>query len=188
MVLDEVLDEIKSFLHNKIKPYEKNLSRKLRTLRKEIGDLAYDTYRKYKERGIKYCAFQLLLGAADQSATILYVTSQGKQQILEQYGIIGTGQVTGGELLLSEFLKDGISQREAASLAALIVTKIGKIDVYVSGEPEIRWCRNRRVWHYREFKFRRIIEESRSRWNVMKRAWWKMQEDSTTKKKLRNIL
>lgn len=188
MVIDEVVDEIEAFLRDEIKPNEKNLSRRLRSLRKEIGDLVYDVYKKYKDRDVRSRHFGLLLGAADKSTTILHVTYEGKQQILEQYGIIGSGQVTGGELLLSEFLRKDISQIEAASLAALIVTRIGRVDIYVSGEPEIKWCRNRSVWHYRKFKFKRIMEESKSRWNLMKKTWWKMQEDDRAKGKLKDIL
>lgn len=188
MVIDEVLDEIEAFLRERIKADEKDLSGRLKSLRKNIGDVAYETYKKYKDRNVTYRDFELLLGAADESVTILYVTCEGKQQVLEQYGIIGIGQVTGGELLASEFLRKDMTQKEAASLAALIVTRIGKIATHVGGEPEIKWCRNRRAWHYKEFRFKRIIEQSKSKWNLMRRIWWRMGEDSTAQEELESIL
>jgi hypothetical protein len=169
-------------------PDEKALAKRLRLLRKDIGDIAYSTYQKYKNRGDKHAVFELLLGAADETSTILQITSEGKQQVLEQFGIIGSGQVTGGELLLTEFVRQDLNQSEAAALAALIVTRIGNIDMSVGGEPDIKWCRNGRVWHYKEFKFKNIMEQSKSRWNTLKKIWWKMQEGNNFKERLEKIL
>lgn len=188
LVIDEVISDIGAFLRDEISSAELRPSIRLRDLRKEIGDLAYSVYEKYSERNCGYSEFEMLFGAADMDATMLYVTFEGKQEVLDQFRIIGSGQVTGGELLLNEFMKEDMTQEEAANLAALIVTRIGNVDQFVSGEPDIQWCRNRRVWHYKDIKFTKIMIESEGRWNLIKKAWSRMQEDNTIRKKIQRAL
>jgi hypothetical protein len=191
MVADEAVDDIGTLLQNTIKGDEPELAFRLGLMRREIGDRAYATFEKHRSRVLKgdmLPYFTLLLGASDENSTILYVTCEGKQKILDQSGMIGTGRVTGGELLLREFIRDNMDQKEAAALAALIVMSVGNVDIHVGGGPEIKWCRNRRVWHYAEFKFDEIIAESQSKWHIIKNAWWKMQEDSNMRRKLATAL
>jgi len=125
LVVDEALSTIRSLLYNKIKPDEKNPSFALRSLRSEIGDTAYATYQKYKERGAENPEFQILLGTAAEYSEILHVTYEGKNEMLGRYGILGSGQVTGGELLLTEFLREEPTEDQAASLAALVIATVG---------------------------------------------------------------
>jgi len=173
LVLDEVTNGIATLLQEKILPDESNPSKRLNQFRTEIGDIAHDVFDKYQRRALDNPPhFELLFGAADKSSTLLYVTSDGKQQILDNSGIIGQGRITGGELLLNEFLKEGLTQKQAARLAALVITRIGTVDMSVSGIPEIKWCRNRRVWHYTEKSFKKIMKESNSQWNALKKSWW----------------
>jgi len=188
LVIDEVVGDIENLLRNEISSREAKPSLRLRDLRKEIGDLAYCAYEKYRQRNCTSSEFDMLLGAADEKATVLYVNCDGKQQVLEKFAIIGSGQVTGGELLFNEFMKEDMTQEEAANLAALVVTKIGNVDQFVSGEPDIQWCRNRRVWHYQEMKFMKIMQESERRWNIIKKAWSRMQEDDTIRKKIERAM
>jgi 20S proteasome alpha/beta subunit len=191
MVANEAVDDVETFLQDTIRGNERRPSLRLGSLREKIGDLVYSTYEKHRLRvaeGDQPPYFTLLIGAADETATILLVTCEGKQQILEQSGMIGSGLVTGGELLLREFIREDMSQREAASLAALIVTSVGNVDAFVGGEPEIKLCRNRRVWHYEKFKFKEIMKESQSRWHLIKKVWWKIQDDSNVKRKLSRAL
>lgn len=129
-----------------------------------------------------------MLGTADEFSTILYITSDGKNQILDKFGIVGSGRITGGELLLSEFLRENINEVEAANLAALIVTTVGRVDLSVGGEPDIRFCRDRMAWVYEEESFKRILGTSESRWSLLKKVWWRMQEDKTVESKLKNLV
>ncbi|MCJ7635844.1 hypothetical protein MUP77_26070 [Candidatus Bathyarchaeota archaeon] len=188
LIIDEVVSDIEDLLQNEISPDERKPSIRLKKLRKKIGDLAYFAYEKYRTRSSEPSDFEMLLGAADEQSTILYVNCLGKQQIRDEFGIIGSGQLTGGELLFNEFAKEDMTQKEAATLAALVVTKIGNVDQFVSGEPDIKWCRNRRVWHYDETKFTKIMVESEERWKLMKRVWSKMQKDANIETRIKRVL
>jgi len=44
MVIDEVLSDIERFLREKIVPDEKALTKRLRLLHKDIGDITYSTH------------------------------------------------------------------------------------------------------------------------------------------------
>jgi 20S proteasome alpha/beta subunit len=191
LVIDEVVDDIYYFLQKEIEPDEDTPSIELSIRRKEIGDLAYATFKKYKDREAETLNFELLLGTADEFSTILYVTSEGKTQELEKYGIIGSGRITGGELLINELLsgrKEDLSVDEAAGLAALIVTTVGHIDLSVGGAPDIMFCRGRISWSYKEQPFNEILRSSESKWDLMKKIWWKMEKDSTLERKLQKLV
>lgn len=190
LVIDEVVDDLWSFLRKQIHPDVENPSGHLLLMRKEIGDIAYSTFKKYRDRNIKG-NFELLLGAADEFSTILYVTNEGKTQELEKYGIIGSGRITGGELLMSELLserKETMTQQEAANLAALIVTTVGHIDLSVGGAPDIKICRDRVVWVYKEQSFNEMLKSSELKWNLLKRIWWRTQEDEAIVYKIKKML
>jgi hypothetical protein len=191
LVIDEVAEDIEFFLRDEIGPDTENPSVELIARRKEIGDLAYTTFKKYKGRCDEAPHFELLLGAADEFSAILHVTYEGKTQDLKRYGMIGMGRITGGELLMNEFfsLRDGaISQEEAANLAALIVTTVGHVDLSVGGAPDIKLCRNRTSWIYKEQPFNEILKTCELRWGVMKKVWWRMQESNSFERKLRSML
>ncbi|TET20337.1 hypothetical protein E3J74_03565 [Candidatus Bathyarchaeota archaeon] len=187
LVIDEVLFDIENLLRDKVDPDE-DPSVSLVVWRKEIGNLAYASYKKYKERNVSNPTFELLLGGADKFSTILYVSSDGKNRILEKFGMIGSGRITGGELLLNEFLKDDMIDLEAAHLAALVVTIVGHIDLSVGGEPDIRICFDRTIWVPKEIAFKEILKASELRWSLLKSVWWKMQEDNTVESKLKKLV
>ncbi|HVP92952.1 MAG TPA: hypothetical protein VMS94_04335 [Acidobacteriota bacterium] len=188
MVVDETLDEIGDFLYDKLKPKEETPSICLHIFRREIGDIAYKVYKKYKDRDCENPEFELLLGAADQFANILHVTYEGKSQLFEEFGIIGSGRVTGGELLLTEFLKKDMNVDEAAQLATLVISVVGHVDMFVGGGPDMATCSERRVWNYEEESYRQILRESKSKWDLMKKSWAKMQMDDSLERKLRKLL
>lgn len=188
MVIDETFRQIRDFLYEKLKPNEECPSTALELYRQEIGDIAYRTYKKYKDREVESPEFELLLGAADKWSNILHVTCEGKNQLLEKFGIIGSGRVTGGELLLTEFLKQDIRADEAAHLAALVISVVGHVDMFVGGEPEMVNCFKRRAWDYKQEEYQRILRESKSRWDLMKTFWAKMEKDNTLENKLRKLL
>lgn len=191
LVIDEVVDDVQYFLQKEIEPDIDTPSIALSLNRKEIGDLAYATFKKYKDREVEASNFELLLGTADEFSTILYVTNEGKTQELEKYGIIGSGRITGGELLMNELLsgrKEDLSTVEAANLAALIVTTVGHIDLSVGGAPDIKLCRDRISWVYKEQPFNEILRRSESKWDLMKKTWWEMEEDSTLERKLQKLV
>jgi hypothetical protein len=188
VVVDEAIHDIELFLGEKIEPQEKTPASALFSMRKEIGDVAYATYKKYKDRSVENPEFELLLGAADKDSTILYITCEGKNQILDKFGIIGSGRVTGGELLLGQFLKEDLTREQAARLATLVISIVGHVDMYVGGEPQIYMCKNRTVWRFEEKSYQGILEESESRWALLKKLWVKMQEDETFESKLRDLL
>jgi len=187
-VINEAIDEISYFMYENIGAGEEKPSMALLTNRAQIGDIAYATYKKYKERGIENAEFELLFVAADEFSTILRITCEGKNEVLEKFGIIGSGRITGGELLLREFLKADITQTEAARLAALVISIVGHVDMFVGGEPDMFICRNRKVWVYKEDTYREILKESESRWALMKNVWMKMEEDDSFEKRLRGLL
>jgi len=188
MVIDEALFDIAVLLREKIDPDIESPSVALDVWRKEIGDLAFSTYKKYKERNVENPSFELLLVAADKHSTILYVTSDGKTQDLPKFGMIGTGRITGGELLLSELLKEDITEEEAAHLAALVVTVVGHVDISVGGKPDIQMARERCAWVHKETAFEKILKTSESRWELLGKVWWKMQEDKAIENKLKELL
>jgi len=188
MVVDEAYHNIQYFLWDKLKPEEKQPSLQLAVHCEEIANLAYDTYKKYKDRNVENPYFEFMLGAADEFTTILRITYEGKNQLLNKFGIIGSGRVTGGELLIGEFLEEDINEREAASLAALVVSIVGHVDMFVGGEPDMYICRERTVWDFKEDPYRKILKKSEDRWDLLKKAWVKMQKDSTLEKKLKNLL
>lgn len=168
MVIDEAFDDIQFLLRKEIDPDEETPSISLLVRRKEIGDLAYNTYHKYQQRSGNDCSFELLIGAADKFSTILYVNNNGKTQELERFGIIGSGRITGGELLLNELLRNDVEEYGAAHLAALVVTVVGHVDLSVGGAPDIRICRDRITWHYKEEAFTELLTSSESRWGLIK--------------------
>lgn len=188
MVVDEVYNKIQYFLWKKLKPEQKNPSTALMVYREEIADLAYDTHKKYKDRDVENPYFELILGAADEFSTILHITHEGKNQVLDRFGVIGSGRVTGGELLLGEFLKEEINEDEAAILAALVISTVGHVDMFVGGEPDMCICRERTVWEFTEDAYQKLLKNSKDRWDLMKKTWVKMQKDSTLKSKLKNLL
>ncbi len=191
MVIDEVADDIGFLLMDEIDPDSATPSIGLTSKRKKIGDLAYEAFKKYKERGVRTSSFELMLGTADKFSSILHVTSDGKTQELEKYGIIGSGSITGGELLMTEFYgsRDEIMcEEEAANLAALIVTTVGHVDLSVGGAPDIKLCRDRISWIYKKQPFNELLKTSELRWNLIKKAWWKMQQSSSFEHKLRSMV
>jgi hypothetical protein len=188
MVIDEAFQDIHLFLRKNIDPDTETPSIDLEILRNQIGDLAYATCHKYQERGDTNCSFELLIGAADKFSTILHVNSEGKTQELERFGVIGSGQITGGELLLNEFLRTDVQQKAAANLAALVVTIVGHVDLSVGGAPDIQICRDRIAWVYKQEAFSELLTTSESKWDLIKKLWWKMLEDDTIEDKVKKIL
>lgn len=185
---DEVFGDIKSYLHKKIEWNEELPSLNLIIHRKEIGDIAYQVYKKYKDRGLGDPIFSLLIGACDEYSTLLYVTSEGKTKEIEDYAIIGSGRVTGGELLLAEFFKKDMTQRQAANLAALVISRVGGVDISVGGLPDIHMCRDRCTWVYKSKPFDEILAESEQRWSLLKEAYWKMQSNSKIETQIRELV
>ena len=102
LVADEAIRDISFFLADKITS-EDDPSISLMSLRSQIGDIAFRTYDKYKKRGSDNPEFSLLLGAADKFSAILFVNYDGRNRELDRIGSIGSGRVTGGELILSDF-------------------------------------------------------------------------------------
>lgn len=188
LVVDEVFSDIRFYLMDNIEPDRDAPSIGLSVFRKNIGDIAYTAYKKYKDRGISNPTFELLLGAADKFSNILNVTYEGKTQIIDQFGIIGTGRITGGELLLNELFKTDMTYQEAAHLASFIITVVGHCDISVGGKPDIRICGNRIAWIFTDPAFQNIMVQTGSRWELTKRAWWKMQEDKTLEERIKELL
>lgn len=188
MIADEVFDDIMLLLRKSVRPDDQCPSACLSVWRKEIGDLAYTSFKKFKDRGDENPYFEFLIGIADDFPMILRVTYEGKTQMLEDYGIIGSGRVTGGELLIRELFEKDMTEDDAALLAALMISTVGHVDISVGGEPDMRICRARSVWAYEEDAYRRILENSESRWRLMKSAWKKMKEDAGFESELKELL
>ncbi len=185
---DEVFTEINYFLSKKIKYDNKQPSIQLSVYRNEIGDIAYKVYKKHKDRGGDDPIFSLLIGACDDYSFLLYVTCEGKTKEIEDYAIIGSGRVTGGELLLAEFFKNNMTQRQAANLAALVISKVGRVDISVGGLPDIHMCRGRCTWVYKSKPFEEILVKSEKRWSLLKEAYWKMQSNSKIETEIKELL
>jgi hypothetical protein len=202
LVADEALERIARFLYKKLPPEEKNPAIMLREYRREIGDIAYDTFQKHSARARERevydeTDFEIFLGMADEEeSTLLDTTYEGKTRFIEDFGVIGSGGESGGELLLREFFLKGkqrgegsdLNEDAAASLAALVINVVGHVDLYVSGEPDMYFCHDLRVEVYPQDKYRKILDGSDSKWNLMRRVWQKMQEDNTFEGKLKQVL
>jgi len=188
LVADEAIEEIKFHLYDHIKPNEKMISIALRARRTEIGDIAYKIYEKYKTRGSIHPEFELFIGAANKYAMVLYVNNEGKTRLVGNFGIIGTGGVTGGELLLGEFYREDLTEEEAANLAAMVISAVARVDMFVGGSPDMYVCRKGAVWKYGPKKYSRIIQETESRWQLLKDVWKKTHLDKRIKKELQQIL
>lgn len=176
-VVDEAIDEIGKYLYEKCDPSEVNPSVQITALRKEIGDIAYNTWKRHNERFPAFSnEFELLLGAADEYTAILYVASDGKTMKLDNVGIIGTGRVTGGELIIREFRSaEELTEFEAMNLLALTISTVGRVDMYVGGEPEMLVCQHREVFSYKKEPYRKALKENEDRWDLIKQVWKKMQ-------------
>jgi hypothetical protein len=200
LVADEALERIHYFLYKKLPPDHKNPAIMLQEYRREIGDIAYDTFKKHSARAreieVNEPDFEIFLGMADEDSTLLHTTCDGKTRFIEDFGVIGSGGESGGELLLREFFLKGkqrgegsdLNEDAAASLAALVITVVGHVDMYVSGEPDMYFCHDRRVEVYPQDKYRKILEDSESKWSLMRRVWQKMQENNTFENKLKRVL
>ncbi len=189
LVADEAINEISYFLADKISSKD-NPSVALMSLRGEIGDIAFKTYDKYKKREADNPEFSLLFGAADKFSTILFVNYDGRNRELERIGFIGSGRVTGGELILSEFLKeDELTECEAACLASLVISTVGHVDMFVGGTPDMYVCRQRQALEFdAKYYSNEILQKSELRWNLLKKLWQKMLEDESFENKLKNLL
>jgi len=175
-------------LREEIEPDEEQPSVLLAALRKKIEDIAFNVYQKYRERKVSNPEFTLLLGAADNNSTILYVTCEGKTQILNQFGIIGSGRITGGELLLEEFFQEKMTRNRAAYLAYQVISRVGHIDLSVGGIPDIQLCQNRLTWVYKKDVFAKIKSKSDSQWNLMKKVLWKIQNNEELEDKIKELI
>ena len=152
-----------------------------------IGNAAYDVYKKYKDRG-EDPQFEILLGAADTYSALYQITCFGKTYEVEDYAIIGSGAITGGELLVKELLDKNPSEEDAAALAALLVSEVSLVDMYVGGEPKILVAGKRSVWEYKETVYKEICEKSRTKWNLLKEAWRKMQQNDRLQEKITEVV
>jgi uncharacterized protein with NAD-binding domain and iron-sulfur cluster len=129
------------------------------------------------------------MGSAARFSTILSVTSEGKTRELERVGLIGSGKVTGGDLLLSEFLKNEVlTESEASCLAAFVISIVGHVDMFVSGKPDMFVCMNKKALEYDETYYREMLRTSESRWTLLKQIWHKMLDDENFEKKLRELI
>jgi hypothetical protein len=101
-LIDEVVQDLTFYLWDRIEWNDENPSTTLMLSRKEIGDVAYKVFKRHNDRSEEKPVFELLLGVCDKWSTILYVTCEGKTKELKDYGIIGIGLITGGDLLLTQ--------------------------------------------------------------------------------------
>ncbi len=188
MIADEAIDEIFYFLGKKTSA-DDDPSVFLNVYRKELGDIAFTIYDKYNKRGVDDSHFSLLLAAAGEFQLILLVTCEGKTKQLERVGIIGSGKVTGGELLLSEFLKEEeMTECEALCLAALVISTVGHVDMFVSGKPDMYACRAREALEFADKYYREMLKKSELRWFLIKKVWQKMSEDPNLEKQLKGMM
>lgn len=187
-LIDEVITDIKIFLYDEIKWNKKLPSVSLSVYRKKIGDIAYGVYKKHKDRGLGDPIFSLLIGACDKYSTLLYVTCEGKTKEIDDYAIIGSGRITGGELLLAEFFKKNMTQKQAANLAALVISRVGRVDISVGGLPDIHMCRDRCTWAYKSKPFNEILAASEQKWLLLKKAFWKMQSKEEIETKIKELI
>ncbi len=187
-LIDEVVNDIKFFLYDNIKWNEEIPSISLKIKRKEIGDIAYNVYKRHKDKELGNPIFELLIGACDKHSALLHVTCEGKTREIDNYAIIGSGRVTGGELLLAEFFKEDLTQKQAANLAALVISKVGLVDISVGGLPDIHMCRDRCTWVYKQEPFNKILDSSERRWALLKKAFWKMQSKDEIETKIRELV
>ena len=185
-VTDEVYTKLNYRFKDWIEP-EKDPSIVLSVYRSEIGDIAYEIYKKYMEREASDPSFQIMLGASDKSSTLLQITHEGKTRKLDDFGIIGSGQITGGELLLNEFVRENLTVTEAAQLASFVITRVGQTDPYVGGNIDLQFCNNRTTWVFTQPEDQ-IFQKSESRWDMLKKMWWKMQDDASLADKLNELL
>lgn len=111
LILDEVWYKIDKYFNENSEMLEKDPTDILRKHRETIGKISYDTYKEYILRyktinEINDCDFDFMIGANNSiTPTILYVNCMGNTQIEDEFKIIGSGVVTGGELLLNELYK-----------------------------------------------------------------------------------
>jgi hypothetical protein len=188
MVADEAIDEIFYFLGEKM-PSEDDPSVGIAVFRKEIGDIAFKTYEKFRSREVEGSEFSLLIAAAGEFPLILLVTCQGKTKELERTGLIGSGKVTGGDLLLSEFLKkDDLKEAEAMCLASLVISTVGHVDMFVSGKPDMFVCCQKEVFEFKDQYYREMLRKSESSWSLIKKIWLKMSEDEKFEVELKKLL
>lgn len=186
-VAAEAIREIQILLYKKMEPDAPNVGAQIYANINDIGNAAFNVYKKYKDRGDDP-QFEILLGVADEFAFIYHITCMGKVYEAEDYDIIGSGAVTGGELLIKEFLEKDPSVDNVAALATLIVTEVSLVDMYVGGEPKIIMARERRAWEYREEVYKEICEKSRTRWKLLKEAWKQMQHKEEVQEAIRQLV
>lgn len=187
LVADEAIYQVVSFIYGEMNPETIDPSTFLRIKRGEIGDIIYNVYKKYKDRGSE-SIFELLIGAADEFSEIMEVTYEGKTRLLDRFGIIGSGGITGGELLLNEFISDEMTVNEAAQLAALVVKTVGHVDIHVGGIPNIYSCSQKTTWEYKKEIFTEMLSKTESRWSLLREMWFKMQKDGSFEDKLHQLL
>jgi len=186
-LIDEVFEQFRFYLRQNIEPVTENPSLSFMVHRHKLGDIAYNTYKKYKDRDVSDPRFTILLGAADKFTGILEITYEGKHREITDFCIIGSGQVTGGELLLRELYREKVNVTETARLTSIIIRLVGKTDPYVGGNIDLKFCRDRTSWIFTK-PDEKILDISEKRWEILKSIWWKMQEDSAISDKLIKLL
>jgi hypothetical protein len=93
------------------------------------------------------------------------------------------------ESSLTEFLKkDDLTESEAACLAALVISTVGHVDLFVSGKLDMYICREKQALEYEEAYYRQMLKQSDLRWKLIKKTWLKMLEDESFDKKLNALL
>lgn len=188
MICDELHQDLVDYVREKIIPVsDDSISVKIKEMRKAIGDISYEIYKKYRDREAASRQFEFIIGSCDSVSTILHVTCEGKTQIIENFKIIGKGRVTGGELLLKAFYNKNLSPSDAATLAALIINKVGSIDPKVGEEPFIELVSNNQVKNLTEKGQSSLVKTSIDRWDVLIKIWYKM-ANSEFKRKIDEII
>jgi 20S proteasome alpha/beta subunit len=187
MVAQEVSNQIYHLLHERIDP-KKYASVMLGLMREEIGDLAYSVYKKYLDRGVKDPYFELLIGISDRFSALYHITAEGKSEEIDFHRIIGSGRITGGELLLREFSHAFPTLEQAKAIAILVINAVGNIDISVGGEPEICICRNKGLEQLSPQEIQELSKTIDSKWKLFKKIWEKNLEDGSFEKKLFKLL
>lgn len=183
---DEVFFELMGLFHDKIPLNSESVAIDLLNLRTEIGDITYDVYRKYEERGVDN-SIRLLVGASDIKQTILEVDQSGRTYFLDNFGIIGHGMYTGGLLLLNELFKDDLSIWSAAHLASFIIKIVNKVDTTVGDEVQFKICRNGKQDNWIPEAHELLQLEPEEDWDILRNLYWRMRFNPDIRNKLKKI-
>jgi len=187
-VAEEAFFKIIDVLDKKIPVDVESPAVELLNIKEEIGDIVFEVYSKYFDRCEEKPWFELLIGSADEIATLLHVNAEGKSHYSSDYAMIGRGVITGGMMMLNEFHSEDMSIDHAIQLSVLILLNVGAIDTSVGQDIEICVCTNKSGYIFEDEELDSIVTEVKNKWNLIKDVFWEIDRNPNIEKYLKRTL